>query len=124
MSFRLPPPDETIRSHIGTWWDLSGDKPFRIAIRVALANDSDADLENRYPGYRAGVKRVQLYSRQLEGDGLDHVLFCLEADNSERAMAPYAAEVLNGRRAGFSTRHLNSSREPQLKRRDSLLVGK
>jgi luciferase-type oxidoreductase len=90
-------PDDTLRSYLDRWRDLAGEKPFVIAVRVALADDPTADPEHRHLGYRAGVEWFRQYFRRLEDFGLDHVVVDLQADDPERAMTTFADEVLDGR---------------------------
>ena len=88
-------PESTLESYLETWRDLAGEKPFVIAVKVALADDPTADAEPLHLGHRAGVEWFRRYFRRLEEYGLDHVIVGLEADDPERAMETFATEVLD-----------------------------
>ncbi|GAB6861978.1 LLM class oxidoreductase [Haloplanus litoreus] len=93
-------PDDTLRSYLDEWRTLADDKPFVIAVRVALADDPTADPEHLHLGYRAGVDWFRRYFRRLEDYGLDHVIVSLQADEPKRAMTTFATEVLDELRDG------------------------
>ncbi len=88
-------PDDTLRAHLDRWRTLAGDKPFLIAVRVALADDPEADPEHLHLGYRAGVEWFRTYFRRLESFGVDHVIVGLQADDPQRAMTTFATEVVD-----------------------------
>jgi len=88
-------PDDTLRAHLDRWRTLAGDKPFLIAVRVALADDPEADPEHLHLGYRAGVEWFRTYFRRLESFGVDHVIVGLQADDPQRAMTTFATEVID-----------------------------
>jgi len=87
-------PEPTLQSYLDTWRELTTDKPFVIAVRVALADDPAADPEQLHLGYRAGVEWFRDYFRRLDGYGLDHVIVGLEADDPGRAMERFADAVI------------------------------
>jgi luciferase-type oxidoreductase len=89
-------PDDTLRTYVEKWRALAGDKPFVIAVRVALADDPTADLEHLHLGYRAGVDWFRTYFGRLQDYGLDHVVVSLQADDPERAMTRFADDVIDG----------------------------
>jgi luciferase-type oxidoreductase len=88
-------PDDTLQSHLDDWRELAGDKPFVIAVRVALAADPAAAPEHLHLGYRAGVEWFRQYFRRLEAFGLDHVIVGLEAENPQQAMTTFADEIID-----------------------------
>ena len=87
-------PESTLQSYLDTWRELTTDKPFVIAVRVALADDPTAEPEQLHLGYRAGVEWFRDYFGRLEGYGLDHVIVGLEADRPARAMERFADDVI------------------------------
>ena len=87
-------PESTLQSYLETWRELTTDKPFVIAVRVALADDPTADPEQLHLGYRAGVEWFREYFRRLDGYGLDHAIVGLEADQPARAMERFADDVI------------------------------
>jgi len=88
-------PENTLESYIDTWRELAGNKPFVIAVRVALADDPTADPEPLHLGYRAGVEWFDAYFDRLESYGLDHVIIGLEADNPKKSMTVFAEKILD-----------------------------
>ena len=88
-------PDETLQSYVEEWRDHAGDKPFVIAVRVALADDPTADPEHLHLGYRAGVEWFRGYFRRLEDYGLDHVVVSLQGEEPKRAMTTFATEIID-----------------------------
>ena len=95
MFYHLP--ESTLESYINTWRGLAGNKPFVIAVRVALTEDPTAGPEPLHLGYRAGVQWFDAYFDRLESYGLDHVIVGLEADDPEKAMTMFAESILDGR---------------------------
>ncbi|MFC5278982.1 LLM class oxidoreductase [Halorubrum rubrum] len=89
-------PEKTLRSYLDRWRELAGEKPFVIAVRVAIADDPDAEPEQLHLGYRAGVRWFREYFRDLEEYGLDHVIVGLEADDPAAAMTTFAEDVIGG----------------------------
>jgi len=87
-------PDDTLQTYLDEWRTLAGEKPFVIAVRVALADDPTAAPEHLHLGYRAGVEWFRTYFRRLEDYGLDHVVVSLQADDPERAMTTFAEEIV------------------------------
>lgn len=87
-------PESTLESYLDTWRERAGEKPFVIAIRVALADDPAAEPEPLHLGYRAGVEWFRQYFRRLEGLGLDHAIVGFEAADPRGAMATFAAEII------------------------------
>ena len=88
-------PDATLESYVETWRDHASEKPFAMALRVALADDPTAAPEQLHQGYRAGVEWFREYFDRLADYGLDHVIVGLEADDPERAMTRFAEEVID-----------------------------
>lgn len=88
-------PESTLKSYLATWRDMTADKPFIIAVRVAFADDPTADSEPLHLGYRAGVEWFRNYFRRLDEYGLDHVIVGLEADQPAQAMTTFANEIVN-----------------------------
>ena len=88
-------PEDTLRSYLDRWRGLAGDAPFVIAVRVALADDPDADPEHRHLGYHAGIEWFREYFRRLEGYGLDHAIVGMDAaDDPKHALTRFADEVI------------------------------
>ena len=87
-------PDNTLQSYLEQWRDLTDDKPFVIAVRVALADDPEAEPEHLHLGYRAGVEWFRRYFRRLDEYGLDHVIVGLQADDPQGAMTTFSEEVI------------------------------
>jgi luciferase-type oxidoreductase len=90
-------PDETLQTYVDRWRGLAADKPFVMAVRVALADDPDADPEHLHLGYRAGVEWFRSYFARLEEYGVDHVIVGLQSDEPRRAMTRFADEILDER---------------------------
>ena len=86
-------PDDTLRTYVDKWRRLAGEKPFVIAVRVALADDPTAEPEHLHLGYRAGREWFRDYFRRLDDYGLDHVIVSLVADDPERATTQFAEEI-------------------------------
>jgi len=87
-------PDDTLQTYLEKWRRLAGDKPFVIAVRVALADDPTAGPEPIHLGYRAGVDWFRTYFGRLRDYGLDHVIVSLVDDDPERAMTTFADEII------------------------------
>lgn len=87
-------PDDTLRTYIEKWRRLAGEKPFVIAVRVALADDPAADPEHLHLGYRAGVEWFRDYFGRLDDYGLDHVIVSLEDDDPKGAMTRFDEEIM------------------------------
>ena len=87
-------PDDTLRTYVDEWRRLAGEKPFVIAVRVALADDPAAGPEHLHLGYRAGVEWFRDYFRRLDDFGLDHVVVSPVADDPERATTQFAEEIV------------------------------
>ncbi|SNR25138.1 TIGR03571 family LLM class oxidoreductase [Halorubrum vacuolatum] len=90
-------PESTLESYLDSWRALAGEKPFVIAVRVAFADDPEAEPEPLHLGYRAGVEWFRGYFDRLEAMGLDHVIVGLEGDDPEAAMATFADAILADR---------------------------
>jgi len=87
-------PDDTLQSFLADWRDAAGEKPFCIAVRVALADDPTAEPEHLHLGYRAGVEWYRDYFRRLREYGVDHVIVGLESDEPRVALSTFADEVV------------------------------
>jgi len=87
-------PDDTLRTYVDKWRRLAGEKPFVIAVRVALTDDPAAGPEHLHLGYRAGVEWFRDYFRRLDDYGLDHVIVSLVADDPKRATTRFAEEIV------------------------------
>jgi luciferase-type oxidoreductase len=94
LFYHLPEP--TLESYLDRWRERTANKPFAIAVRVALADDPAADPEPLHLGYRAGVEWFREYFHRLEAYGLDHVIVGLEAEEPGAAMETLAREILDG----------------------------
>ena len=90
-------PENTLESYIDTWRELAGNKPFVIAVRVALADDSNAGPEPLHLGFRAGIEWFHTYFDRLESYGLDHVVIGLVSEDPEKEMKTFAESILDGR---------------------------
>ncbi|MFC6757711.1 MULTISPECIES: LLM class oxidoreductase [Haloarcula] len=87
-------PESTLESYLERWRERTTDKPFAIAVRVALAEDPTAEPEPLHLGYRAGVEWFRKYFRRLEAYGLDHAIVGLEAEDPGAAMETFATEII------------------------------
>ena len=87
-------PEETLRSYLETWEELTTDAPFVMAVRVALAGEPTAEPEHLHLGYRAGVDWFRQYFARLQEYGVDHVILGVEADDPTTALSTFAEEVL------------------------------
>ena len=88
-------PETTLESYIDRWREQTADKPFAIAVRVALADDPTADPEPLHLGYRAGIEWFRDYFDRLAEYGLDHVIVGLDADDPQAAMTRFASEIVD-----------------------------
>jgi luciferase-type oxidoreductase len=88
-------PEDTLRTYLDRWRGLAGEKPFVIAVRVALADDPDAEPEPLHLGYRAGVDWFRDYFRRLAEFGLDHAVVSLQGSDPRREMTRFAEEVVD-----------------------------
>jgi len=88
-------PEDTLRSYLDEWHDLAGEKPFVMAVRVALADEPGAEPEHLHQGFRAGVEWFREYFGRLQEYGVDHVLVAIDSDEPERAMTTFAEEVVD-----------------------------
>lgn len=90
-------PDSTLEQFLGDWRDVAGEKPYTMALRVALADDRTAEPTPIHQGYRAGVEWFREYFRRLDGMGVDHVIVGLAGDDPEQELTAVADEVLDRR---------------------------
>ncbi len=88
-------PESTLESYLERWRERTTDKPFAIAVRVALAEDPTAEPEPLHLGFRAGVEWFRGYFRRLEAYGLDHAIVGLEAEDPGAAMERFATDILD-----------------------------
>ncbi|NHN46685.1 TIGR03571 family LLM class oxidoreductase [Halostella sp. JP-L12] len=88
-------PEDTLESYLDDWRGVAGDKPYAMAVRVAFADDPDADPEPLHLGYRAGAEWLREYFRRLDDLGVDHVIVSVENDDRERALERFADEVID-----------------------------
>jgi luciferase-type oxidoreductase len=87
-------PDSTLQNHLEQWRELTTDKPFVIAVRVALTAEPGSEPEHLHLGYRAGVEWFRDYFRRLEAYGLDHVIVGIESENPQETMSTFAEDVI------------------------------
>ena len=88
-------PESTLQSYLDTWREHASEKPFVIAVRVALDDDPTADPESLHLGYRAGIEWFREYFGRLEAYGLDHVIVGFETETPRRAMSTFADGVID-----------------------------
>jgi luciferase-type oxidoreductase len=88
-------PDNTLQTYLDEWRGLAGDKPFVMAVRVALADGRDEGPEHLHLGYRAGAEWFRDYFRRLDDYGLDHVVVSLQSDEPRRAMTTFVDDVVD-----------------------------
>ncbi len=93
-------PESTLASYLDDWRAAGGEKPFAMAMQVALADDPTADPEHVHQGFRAGTEWFREYVRDLEAAGVDHLLVGLRGDDPERALERFASEVMEPVRDG------------------------
>jgi luciferase-type oxidoreductase len=88
-------PESTLRSYLDEWRDLAGAKPFAMVMRVALADDPEADAEPVHQGFCAGIEWFKEYFDRLRDAGVDHVLVALDSDEPTQAMTTFATEIID-----------------------------
>ncbi|MFB6117211.1 TIGR03571 family LLM class oxidoreductase [Halosegnis sp.] len=84
-------PESTLASYLEDWRAVADKKPFAMALRVALAEESGADPEPIHQGYRIGTEQLEAYLGRLEELGVDHLLVSLASETPERALEQVAA---------------------------------
>ncbi|MFC6716873.1 TIGR03571 family LLM class oxidoreductase [Natrialbaceae archaeon GCM10025810] len=92
-------PERTLEGYLADWREVAGQKPYAMAVRIAFADDPDADPEPLHLGYRAGAEWIREYFRRLDELGVDHVVVGFEGDGDgergrERALETFAEEVI------------------------------
>jgi luciferase-type oxidoreductase len=88
-------PRDTLESYLADWREASGGKPYAMAVRTELADDSTAGPEHVHQGFRAGSEWFVEYFRDLEAMGVDHVLVSAGGDDPAAALERFAQDVLD-----------------------------
>ncbi|MFC7075117.1 TIGR03571 family LLM class oxidoreductase [Haloarcula halophila] len=87
-------PMDTLESYLADWRDAAGEKPYAMAMQVALADDPTADPTPVHQGYRAGSEWFVQYLRDLDALGVDHLLVSTPGDDPERELTRFAEQVI------------------------------
>jgi len=88
-------PRDTLESYLSDWREVAGEKPYAMAVRTHLADDSEAGPEPVHLGFEAGSEWFVDYFRDLEAMGVDHVLVSTAGDDPEAELTRFAERVLN-----------------------------
>jgi luciferase-type oxidoreductase len=87
-------PMDTLESYLADWRDAAGEKPYAMAMQVALAEDPTAAPEPVHQGYRAGSEWFVDYLRDLDSIGVDHLIVSTPGDDPERELTRFAERVI------------------------------